>query len=113
MKKWPILFLLLILGAQAQEDKKPYEFNRDDVFQYVKPLTQVNPEGYDRQDCIFANRMIRTMVNRFRALSFAMERRCRERSGKGICEENVANMDSIMDKLNRQFALVKAKCTPD
>ncbi len=113
MKKWPFLFLFIILSAQAQEDKKPYEFNRDDIFQYVKPLTPVNPEGYNRRNCVFANRLIRTMVNRFRALSFAMERRCRERSGTGRCEENVANMDNVVDKLNRQFVLVKAKCTPD
>ncbi|RLA65860.1 MAG: hypothetical protein DRQ89_00480 [Epsilonproteobacteria bacterium] len=114
MKKW--LFLYLIFGLftlGAQEDERPYDFKKDDAFQYARPLTSVSPEGYDRQDCIFANRMVRTMVNRFRALSFQMERRCREKSGTGPCEQYVASMDSIVEKFNRQFALIKAKCTQD
>jgi hypothetical protein len=113
MKKWLFLYLLFTLGLSAQEDQKPYDFERDRTFQYAKPLSPVDPEGYDRQDCVFANRLIRTMINRFRALSFSMERRCRERSGGGLCEQHVAEADGIAEKLNRQFVLIKAKCTPN
>ena len=112
MRKWIILglFFGMIFTCMAQEDEKPYEFEEDSLFQFAKPLAPVSATGYDRQDCVFANRMVRTMVNRFRATSFQMERRCRERGGKGLCEKHVAHMDNIVSNLNRQFELIKAKC---
>lgn len=101
------------MPLRAQEDPAPFEFERDSVFQYVKPIREVSATGYNRQDCIFANRLVRSMVQRFRASSFDMERRCREHKGTGVCQEKVVSMDNIVDKLNRQILLIKEKCTQE
>lgn len=110
MKRGIFLIFLFASISYAQEDPAPYDYKRDGVFQYAKPIKEVSPTGYNRHDCVFANRLVRTMVNRFRATSFQMERRCRERSGEGVCLKFVGDLDTVMDKLNRQYTLIKEKC---
>jgi hypothetical protein len=83
---------------------------KDEIFQYARPLSDVSPTGFDRQDCVFANRMFRTMVNRFRAISYQVERRCLTKKGGSRCKKYTSKFDHVLKKMRKQALVIKKKC---
>jgi len=69
-------------------------------------------EGFDRKDCQWESRNLRTMVFRLRNISWDIERRCRKStsSGKKTCVQYIQYFEQLLDEVNTQYKVAKSRC---
>jgi hypothetical protein len=69
-------------------------------------------EGFDREDCQWQSRDLRTMAFRLKNISWDIERRCRKStaSGKKTCEQYIQYFEQLLEDLNKQYKVAKTRC---
>jgi len=69
-------------------------------------------EGFDRKDCQWQARDLRTMAFRFKNISWEIERKCRQNTSKGkrICGEAIRYFEELLGEINKQHKVTKDRC---
>ncbi|RLA67111.1 MAG: hypothetical protein DRQ88_04245 [Epsilonproteobacteria bacterium] len=77
---------------------------------FILPLATA--DGFDRKECQWESRNLRTMALRLKNISWDIERRCRQSSSKGkkICAEYISYFDELLGKMNKQHLVAKDRC---
>ncbi len=94
-------------------DTPPGHYGREELF--TEEGKQAIPEkGYNKFSCFRAVKLIRTMMNRIRTLSFRIDKKCRKQSevvgNKSDCEQTFSYLKSVLGVYNRQREIISNVC---
>ncbi|MFI5390180.1 MAG: hypothetical protein ACHQYQ_02370 [Bacteriovoracales bacterium] len=111
-----ILLFLIPLGLLADvvpEGTSSGHYGREELFTKEGELA-IPPKGYDKFKCFRAVKLIRTMINRIRALSFRIDKKCRKVQASDNrndeCPKEFAYLKNVLDAFNRQREIIANVC---
>lgn len=114
--KW--LLVLLLLGPISLFADGPMgenvkgRYGGEEIFT-EKGQETMPPKGFDRNKCLRANQLFRTMINRIRTITFRIERKCSKGAGnvhQQECIHHINYLDDIFKIFNRQFEVMGKVC---
>ena len=108
-----LLFIPLILLADVVPQGTSHgHFGREELF--TEDGQQALPsKGYDKFKCFRAVKLIRTMINRIRTLSFRIDKKCRKVQGSGntdACPQEFAYLKTVLGTFNLQREIIANVC---
>ena len=106
------LFPMGLLADVVPEGTSHGHYGREELF--TKEGEPVIPQKkYDKFKCFRAVKLVRTMINRIRTLSFRIDKKCRKvqaSDNQGQCPQEFAYLKGVLDTFNRQREIIANVC---
>jgi hypothetical protein len=110
------LLFLIPLGVLADvvpEGTSSGHYGREELFT-KEGEPAIPPKGYDKFKCFRAVKLIRTMTNRIRTLSFRIDKKCRKVQASDArtvqCPQEFTYLKGVLDTFNRQREIIANVC---
>lgn len=102
-----------LLADVVPEDASHGHYGREELLT-EEGLQPLPPKEYNKFKCFRAVKLIRTMINRIRALSFRIDKKCRKEGGRGSkgneCSQEFDYIKQVLNAFNRQRDIIKNVC---
>ncbi len=111
-----VLLFLIPMGLLADvvpEGTSHGHYGREEFFT-EEGMPALPPKEYSKFKCFRAVKQIRTMINRIRALSFRIDKKCRKVQASdtrtGQCPQEFAYLKVVLNTFNRQREIIANVC---
>jgi hypothetical protein len=113
-----IIFFLFLIPLSLFADVVPEgtssgHYGREEIFTKEGQLP-IPPKEYNKFKCFRAVKLVRTMINRVRTLSFRIDKKCRKVGSVAAksdeCSKEFAYLKMVLDTFNRQREIISNVC---
>lgn len=113
-----ILILLFLIPLNLLADVVPLDassghYGREELFT-EEGQAPIPPKEYNKFKCFRAVKLIRTMINRIRTLTYRIDKKCRKEGERGNqadeCTQEFNYMKQVLNAFNRQRDIIKNVC---